>query len=86
MVGSIVVHSMLDYSNLSFISAQSPYVALLRGPSEQRSEPTPRETLEFTVYGWSRRAALHVRSQTRWPLTEEVFARVFASREPFWAT
>ena len=28
--GSVVVHSMLDYGNLSFISAQNPYVALMR--------------------------------------------------------
>ena len=34
IVGSIVVHVMLDYSNLSFISAQSPYVALLRAPGD----------------------------------------------------
>ncbi len=85
MVGSIVVHVMLDYSNLSFISAQSPYVELLRGPTEQRSELTPRETLEFTVYGWSRRP-LYMSGRDAWPLTEPVFARVFASREPFWAT
>ena len=29
-VGQVVVHLMLDYGNLSFVSAQSPYVALLR--------------------------------------------------------
>ncbi len=34
MVGSVVVHVQLDYSNLSFISAQSPYVALLRAPGD----------------------------------------------------
>ena len=55
VVGSIVVHVMLDYSNLSFISAQSPYVALLRAPRHERTEPAPREAVEFTVYGWSRR-------------------------------
>ena len=35
--GSIVVHSMLDYGNLSFISAQNPYVALVR--SQSRPQP-----------------------------------------------
>jgi len=35
--GSVVVHSMLDYGNLSFISAQNPYVALVR--SQSRPQP-----------------------------------------------
>lgn len=82
--GSIIVHVMLDYSNLSFISAQSPYVELLRGPGEQRSERAPREAVEFTAYGWSRRP-LYMSGRDAWPLTEEVFQRVFASRDPFWA-
>ena len=59
IAGSIVVHVMLDYSNLSFISAQSPYVEFLRGPG-WCGPKRPRETVEFTVYGWSRRPLLHV--------------------------
>jgi signal transduction histidine kinase len=85
IAGSIVVHVMLDYSNLSFISAQSPYVELLRGPGQERAEQAPRESVEFTVYGWSRRP-LYMSGRDAWPLTEPVFQRVFASREPFWAT
>ncbi len=85
IVGSVVVHVQLDYSNLSFISARSPYVALLRAPGESSSfEATPRERFEFTVYGWSRRA-LYMSGADAWPLTEEVFERVLASRQPFWA-
>ena len=82
--GSIVVHVMLDYSNLSFISAQSPYVELLRPPGDRRPEPTPREKVEFTVYGWSRRP-LYISGPDAWTLPEPVFQRVVASREPFWA-
>ena len=81
--GSIVVHVMLDYGNLSFISAQSPYVELLRPPVEERPEPTPREKIEFTVYGWSRRP-LYMSGPDAWTLPEPVFQRVLASREPFW--
>ena len=55
VVGSVAVHVMLDYSNLSFISAQSPYVAMLRAQGQEQTEPSPREAVEFTVYGWSRR-------------------------------
>ncbi|MCA1585834.1 MAG: HAMP domain-containing protein, partial [Acidobacteria bacterium] len=83
VAGSITVHVMLDYSNLSFISAQSPYVALLRSRDSQAIEPTPRD-VEFIVYGWSRRP-LYMSGRDAWPLTERIFERAFASREPFWA-
>lgn len=80
--GSIVVHSMLDYSNLSFISAQNPYVALMR--SSQNREP-PRAEVEFYVYGWSRRV-LYASVDDAPPLTEDAFRRAYASRTPFWTT
>jgi signal transduction histidine kinase len=83
MMGSIAVHVMLDYSNLSFISAQSPYVAMLRSPEADTVEPTPREYIEFVVYGWSR-APLYMSGRDAWPLTEPIFRRAYASREPFW--
>jgi signal transduction histidine kinase len=85
VVGSLSVHVILDYSNLSFISAQSPYVAMLRGPGTAPAETAPREKVEFTVYGWSRRP-LYMSGRDAWPLTETIFQRVFASRNPFWAT
>ncbi|MGE3277825.1 MAG: ATP-binding protein [Vicinamibacterales bacterium] len=84
-VGSVVVHVTLDYGNLSFISGQNPYVALLgSGPSDQ-PELTPRQQVEFAVYGWSRRP-LYTSGRTAWPLGPDVFDRAYASREPFWAT
>ena len=83
MVGSIVVHVMLDYSNLSFISAQSPYVALLRAGGGA-PDTAPRADIEFNMYGWSRRP-LYMSGRDAWPLTEPVFGRVFESRNPFWA-
>jgi signal transduction histidine kinase len=85
VVGSIAVHVILDYSNLSFITAQSPYVAMLRAPGAQPQEPDPREAVEFTVYGWSRRP-LYMSGRDAWPLTESIFQRVYGSRDPFWAT
>ncbi len=84
MVGAIAVHVMLDYSNLSFISAQSPYVALLRSSGGETPEPTPREDVEFIVYGWSR-APLYMSGRDAWPLTGAIFQRAYASRGPFWA-
>ena len=82
VVGAIAIHVILDYSNLSFISAQSPYAALLRGGGV--TEPSPHEGVEFTVYGWSRRP-LYMSGRDTWALTEDTFQRIFASREPIWA-
>jgi signal transduction histidine kinase len=81
--GSVVVHSMLDYGNLSFISAQNPYVALVR--SQSRPEPSPRADVEFYVYGWSRRA-LYTSVENAPPLNEEAFRRAYETRTPFWTT
>jgi signal transduction histidine kinase len=81
--GSVVVHSMLDYSNLSFISAQNPYVALMR--SSQQLEPRPHIDVEFYVYGWSRRV-LYSSVENAPPLSEAAFERAYRSRTPFWTT
>jgi signal transduction histidine kinase len=82
--GSIVVDVTLDYNNLSFISAQNPYVALMRS-SRSIPEPRPRTDVEFTVYGWSRRV-LYTSTQTAQPMPDDVFRPAYASRDPFWVT
>ncbi len=82
--GSAVVHTMLDYGNLSFISAQNPYVTLMRS-GQQIAEARSRVDVEFYVYGWSRRV-LYSSVQDAPPLTEAAFRRAFASRAPFWTT
>jgi signal transduction histidine kinase len=83
-VGSIVVHLTLDYSNLSFVSAQSPYVALLRSGRPDANAGTAGAPVALSVYGWSRQA-LYTSTPTTWPLDEAVFVRAMASRDPFWA-
>jgi signal transduction histidine kinase len=82
--GSVVVHTMLDYGNLSFISAQNPYVTLMRS-GQAAPEPRPRLDVEFYVYGWSRRI-LYSSVQDAPPLAEATFRQAFASRAPFWTT
>jgi signal transduction histidine kinase len=82
--GSIVVHSMLDYGNLSFISAQNPYVAMMRTDQPQ-DEARRRVDVEFYVYGWSRRV-LYSSGETAPPLTQAAFAQALQSRTPFWTT
>lgn len=84
-LGSVVVHVMLDYGNLSFVSAQSPYVALLRSGRAETAPPGRRGSVNFAVYGWSRQV-LYTSEATGWPLDDETFVRASASREPFWTT
>ena len=82
--GSLVVHVMLDYGNLSFISAQNPYVELLRA-GRPRPEPRLRTDVEFDVYGWSRRV-LYTSAQTASPLPEDAYRNAYRSRNPFWTS
>ena len=82
--GSVVVHTMLDYANLSFISAQNPYVTLMRS-GQARPDPRPRVDVEFYVYGWSRRILYSSVSDAP-PLGDATFRQAFASRAPFWTT
>jgi len=84
IAGSVVVHLMLDYANLSFISAQNPYTALMRS-GQPRPEPRSRAEVELYVYGWSRRV-LYSSVESAPPLTEDAFRRAYESREPFWTT
>ncbi|MDP2317872.1 MAG: HAMP domain-containing sensor histidine kinase [Acidobacteriota bacterium] len=84
VAGSVVVHSMLDYSNLSFITAQNPYAALMRA-GQPPPDPRPRAEVELYVYGWSRRV-MYSSVEAPPTLTEDVFRRAYESREPFWTT
>jgi signal transduction histidine kinase len=86
-LGTIVIHVILDNSALSFISSQSPYLELLRSGERTergggRSDVRSRD-VEFVVYGWSR-SALYVSGDRAWPIDDDLFARIYASRTPFW--
>ncbi|MEP7118374.1 MAG: hypothetical protein ABI880_12375, partial [Acidobacteriota bacterium] len=83
-LGSVVVHVVLDYANLPFLTAQTPYVGLLRATAEGGEGPDQGD-VAFVVYGWSRRP-LFVSDGDAWPISEDLFARLAASRAPFWAT
>jgi signal transduction histidine kinase len=84
-VGQLIVHLMLDYGNLSFVSAQSPYVALLRS-GQPAGIPPPRPTpVAFSAYGWSG-AVLYTSEGRPRALDDSVLARAAASRVPFWST
>jgi signal transduction histidine kinase len=83
-LGSIVIHVLPnDYENLEFIASRNPYVELLRAPERARGERLAERDVEYAVYGWSR-TPMYASAGPAWPLTDEVFARVVASRDPAW--
>jgi len=83
MVGTIVIHAMLDYGSLPFITSQNPYVELFQSrPSFGAGHALDRD-VGFVVYGWSL-TPIYTSGPTTWTLDEETFRRVYASRTPFW--
>lgn len=82
--GSVVVHAMLDYENLPFISSRSPYVELLRPEDPLRREDVSGRDVEFAFYGWSR-TPLYTSGDAAWALNDAVFQQVLQSRAPRWA-
>jgi signal transduction histidine kinase len=96
-LGSIVVHAMLDYENLPFISSRLPYRQLFRPVDPGTGAAGLRATdsffgrdereVEFTFYAWSFRP-LYPSNQPSWQLDDEVRMRLERdpSRTPFWRT
>jgi signal transduction histidine kinase len=83
MVGTVVIHAMLDYGSLPFISSQNPYVELFRTPVTFEESTLLGRDVEFVVYGWSLRP-IYASGPTTWTLDANAFRRVYASRTPFW--
>jgi signal transduction histidine kinase len=83
VLGTIVVHVILDNSTLSFISSQNPYLELLRGQANSGPEEVPGHEIEFVYYGWSR-TPVYLSSTEAWLIDDALFARISGSREPFW--
>ena len=84
IIGSIVVHAVLDYENLPFTSSRTPYVQVLQTTDPLRNTGQAGEDVEYAVYGWSR-TPLYSSRGPAWPLEDAVFARVEQSRDPAWA-
>jgi signal transduction histidine kinase len=83
VVGSIVVHAMLDYANLPFIASQNPYLQMLR-PAELQDENLSGRDIDYAVYGWSGRP-VYTSGDTAWQLDDATFRQVAESRQPRWA-
>jgi signal transduction histidine kinase len=85
VVGGIIIHVMLDYSSLPFLSTQGPYAHLLRGADAPGGGTPPPDDVDLVLYGWGR-STMYASGERVWPLPDEAFARAYRSREGFWTT
>ena len=84
-VGTIVLHVVFDYRTLPVITSQSPYFELFRPSSDGApGEGTAGGKVEIAIYGWGLQP-IYMSGPAAWPIDDALFARLYASREPFWA-
>jgi signal transduction histidine kinase len=79
--GRIVVHVMLDYRSLPFISSPSPYFEVFRASA---SDDSSSPDIDLVFYGWGLTPIYA--SDAAWPIDEALFRRIYGSRRPFWTT
>lgn len=83
VAGSIVVHVAPDYRTLPFITSQSPYFEVFRSQGGAPAEGTIGSEVEIVIYGWGL-TPLFASGGAAWPITDDLFARIYSSRAPFW--
>ena len=83
VLGSIVLHLVPDYRTLPFITSQSPYFEVFRSQQGAPTEGTRGSDVEIVIYGWGL-TPLFASGAAAWPITDDLFARIYRSREPFW--
>jgi signal transduction histidine kinase len=91
--GSIVVHLMPDYRALPFVASNDPYFDVLRPDALARGSrfrgpitataPHDHNALQVAVYGWGLLPRF-ASGNVAWPITPDLFKRLYRSREPFW--
>ena len=82
--GAIILHVLFDYETLPFITSQNPYFEVFRAADTSHKEGTAGGSVEVAIYGWGLQP-VYTSGRSAWPITDELFARIYASREPFWA-
>ena len=83
VLGAIVVHVIPDYRTLPFVTSQSPYFELFRSGAGAPGEGTTGNEIAIVIYGWGL-TPLYASGAVAWPVSEELFARIYRSREAFW--
>lgn len=83
VLGAIVVHVVPDYRTLPFITSESPYFEVFRRDGGAPREGITGNDVDIVIYGWGL-SPLYASGAAAWPLTDDVFARAYRSRSPFW--
>jgi len=83
--GAIVVHVVLDYRTLPFITSQSGYFDVFSASGSRAPiEGAPAGDVDVVIYGWGL-TAIYMSANDAWPLDEDTFHRIYTSaRTPFW--
>ena len=85
LMGAIAVQVMLDYEALPFISSESPYFEVLRTDPLPTQEGIRDKDVELVIYGWGL-SPTFISGVGAWPIDEDLFTRLYASRQPFWTS
>ena len=83
ILGAIVVHVVPDYRTLPFITSQSPYFEVFRSGAGAPGEGTTGDEIAIVIYGWGL-TPLYASGAVAWPISEELFGRIYRSRDAFW--
>ena len=82
--GAIILHVLFEYETLPFITSQNPYFEVVRAAGSSAVEGTAGGNVEVAIYGWGLQP-VYTSGRSAWPITDELFKRIYASRQPFWA-
>jgi signal transduction histidine kinase len=86
IVGTIVVHVAFDYRALPFIRSPDPYFEVFRTSDEfVPGGETATADVDVAIYGWGRRP-IYTSARSAWSITDDLFHRIYRSRDPFWTT
>ncbi len=83
VLGSIVVHVVPDYRTLPFITSENPYFEVFRRDGGAPGEGVTGNDVDIAIYGWGL-TPLYASGAAAWSITDDLFARIYRSREPFW--
>jgi signal transduction histidine kinase len=83
-VAALVVHVVLDYRTLPFITSQSGYFDVFGSSASSPIEGPPAGDVDVVIYGWGL-TAVYMSGNDAWPLDDDTFRRIYTSeRTPFW--
>jgi signal transduction histidine kinase len=83
-LGTVILHVVFDFETLPFITSQNPYFEIFRSAERKYQDDALAANVEVAIYGWGLQP-LYTSGRSAWPITDDLFQRLYRSREPFWA-